>query len=70
MSFHVQKMLHRQTAVQPLISSGQGAGAPPVNPPPAQPSIPVSQPQPVVSRADFHSLSNGDITTKSPCFWR
>ncbi|XP_034037625.1 cleavage stimulation factor subunit 2 isoform X2 [Thalassophryne amazonica] len=41
------KMLHRQAAVQPLITSGQGAGAPAANPPPAQPSVPVSQPQPV-----------------------
>ncbi|KAF7662005.1 hypothetical protein LDENG_00249210 [Lucifuga dentata] len=41
------KMLHRQTTVQPLIPSGQGGGAPPVNPPPPQPSVPVSQPQPV-----------------------
>uniref|UniRef100_A0A672YHN9 RRM domain-containing protein n=1 Tax=Sphaeramia orbicularis TaxID=375764 RepID=A0A672YHN9_9TELE len=41
------KMLHRQTTVQPLIPSGQTGGAPAVNPPPAQPSVPVSQPQPV-----------------------
>nr|XP_020446304.1 cleavage stimulation factor subunit 2 isoform X2 [Monopterus albus] len=41
------KMLHRQMTVQPLIPSGQGGGAPPVNPPPAQSSVPVSQPQPV-----------------------
>ncbi|XP_041846753.1 cleavage stimulation factor subunit 2 isoform X2 [Melanotaenia boesemani] len=41
------KMLHRQTTVQPLIPSGQSGGAPPGNPPPAQPSTPVSQPQPV-----------------------
>ncbi|XP_017263493.1 cleavage stimulation factor subunit 2 [Kryptolebias marmoratus] len=43
------KMLHRQTSVQPLVPSGQGGAAPPpVNPPPAaQPSVPVSQPQPV-----------------------
>ncbi|XP_075337817.1 cleavage stimulation factor subunit 2 isoform X1 [Odontesthes bonariensis] len=41
------KMLHRQTPVQPLIPSGQGGGAPPVNPPPAQANVPVSQPQPV-----------------------
>lgn len=53
---HLQKMLHRQTTVQPLIPSGQGGGAPPVNPPPAQPSVPVSQPQPVVSRKVFHAL--------------
>lgn len=50
---HVQKMLHRQTSVPPLIPSGQGGGAPPVNPPPAQPSAPVSQPQPVVSSTAF-----------------
>lgn len=49
---HVQKMLHRQTSVPPLIPSGQGGGAPPVNPPPAQPSVPVSQPQPVVCRTE------------------
>lgn len=42
-------MLHRQTSVPPLIPSGQSGGAPPVNPPPAQPSVPVSQPQPGVS---------------------
>ncbi|XP_029020570.1 cleavage stimulation factor subunit 2 isoform X2 [Betta splendens] len=41
------KMLHRQTTVQPLVPSGQGGGAPPVNPPPAQSSVPVSQPQPL-----------------------
>ncbi|KAM9377601.1 cleavage stimulation factor subunit 2 [Pholidichthys leucotaenia] len=43
------KMLHRQTAVQPLVSSGQSGAAPPVNPAPVQPSVPVSQPvsQPV-----------------------
>ncbi|XP_029917798.1 cleavage stimulation factor subunit 2 [Myripristis murdjan] len=41
------KMLHRQTTVQPLIPSSQGAGAPASNPPPAQPNAPVSQPQPV-----------------------
>ncbi|XP_056294936.1 cleavage stimulation factor subunit 2 isoform X2 [Pseudoliparis swirei] len=41
------KMLHRQTPVQPLISSGQVGGAPPLNPPSAPPSAPVSQPQPV-----------------------
>ncbi|XP_034453127.1 cleavage stimulation factor subunit 2 isoform X1 [Hippoglossus hippoglossus] len=41
------KMLHRQTSVQPLAPSGQSGGAPPVNPPPVQPSNPVSQPQPV-----------------------
>uniref|UniRef100_A0A667ZLR9 Cleavage stimulation factor, 3' pre-RNA, subunit 2 n=1 Tax=Myripristis murdjan TaxID=586833 RepID=A0A667ZLR9_9TELE len=40
------KMLHRQTTVQPLIPSSQGAGAPASNPPPAQPNAPVSQPQP------------------------
>ncbi|TNN72711.1 Cleavage stimulation factor subunit 2 [Liparis tanakae] len=40
------KMLHRQTPVQPLISSGQGGGAPPLNPPSAPPSAPPSQPQP------------------------
>ncbi|XP_061581625.1 cleavage stimulation factor subunit 2 isoform X1 [Cololabis saira] len=40
------KMLHRQTAVPPLIPGVQGGGAPPVNPP-AQPAVPVSQPQPV-----------------------
>ncbi|KAM4585933.1 cleavage stimulation factor subunit 2 isoform 1-T1 [Fundulus diaphanus] len=41
------KMLHRQTAVQPLVPSGQVGGAPPVNPP-AQPNVQqVSQPQPV-----------------------
>uniref|UniRef100_A0A087YFP3 Cleavage stimulation factor subunit 2 tau variant n=1 Tax=Poecilia formosa TaxID=48698 RepID=A0A087YFP3_POEFO len=40
------KMLHRQTAVQPLVSSSQGGGAPPVNPP-VQPNVQVSQPQPV-----------------------
>lgn len=42
-------MLHRQTSAPPLIPSGQGGGAPPVNPPPAQPTVPVSQPQPGVS---------------------
>ncbi|XP_029368454.1 cleavage stimulation factor subunit 2 [Echeneis naucrates] len=41
------KMLHRQTTVQPLVPSGQVGGAPPVNPPPAQSTVPVSQPQPV-----------------------
>ncbi|RVE67463.1 hypothetical protein OJAV_G00103110 [Oryzias javanicus] len=42
------KMLHRQTTVQPLISSGQPGGAPPINPAPApQPNVAVSQPQPV-----------------------
>lgn len=45
-------MLHRQTTVQPLVPSGQGGGPPPVNPPPAQPSVPVSQPQPVVGRTE------------------
>lgn len=45
----MQKMLHRQTTVQPLIPSGQTGGAPAANPPPAQPSVPVSQPQPVVT---------------------
>uniref|UniRef100_A0A3Q2UK73 Cleavage stimulation factor, 3' pre-RNA, subunit 2 n=1 Tax=Fundulus heteroclitus TaxID=8078 RepID=A0A3Q2UK73_FUNHE len=41
------KMLHRQTAVQPLVPGGQVGGAPPVNPP-AQPNVQqVSQPQPV-----------------------
>ncbi|XP_029296859.1 cleavage stimulation factor subunit 2 isoform X1 [Cottoperca gobio] len=39
------KMLHRQTPVQPLIPIGQGGGAPPLNPPPALPSMPVPQPQ-------------------------
>uniref|UniRef100_A0A3Q0S7V3 Cleavage stimulation factor, 3' pre-RNA, subunit 2 n=1 Tax=Amphilophus citrinellus TaxID=61819 RepID=A0A3Q0S7V3_AMPCI len=38
------KMLHRQTTVQPLISSGQGGGAPTVTSPPTQPTVPVSQP--------------------------
>uniref|UniRef100_A0A8C5H2L0 RRM domain-containing protein n=1 Tax=Gouania willdenowi TaxID=441366 RepID=A0A8C5H2L0_GOUWI len=43
------KMLHRQTTVQPLISStqGPGGGAPPVNPLPAQPNVASSQPQPL-----------------------
>ncbi|XP_056138744.1 cleavage stimulation factor subunit 2 isoform X2 [Lampris incognitus] len=41
------KMLHRQTATQPLITSNQGGGAPAGNPPPAQPSVPISQPQPL-----------------------
>ncbi|XP_068182304.1 cleavage stimulation factor subunit 2 [Antennarius striatus] len=40
------KMLHRQASVQPLIASGQAGGAPPVNPPAVQPSVPASQPQP------------------------
>ncbi|XP_026186456.1 cleavage stimulation factor subunit 2 isoform X1 [Mastacembelus armatus] len=46
------KMLHRQSTVQPLIPSGQGGGAPPVNAPPVQPSVPVSQPQPVILEYD------------------
>uniref|UniRef100_A0A8C6TAR1 Cleavage stimulation factor subunit 2 tau variant n=1 Tax=Neogobius melanostomus TaxID=47308 RepID=A0A8C6TAR1_9GOBI len=41
------KMLHRQTTVQPLVPSGQGGGAPAGNPLPAQPNVPVSQPQTV-----------------------
>ncbi|XP_029702971.1 cleavage stimulation factor subunit 2 isoform X2 [Takifugu rubripes] len=41
------KMLHRQTSVQPLISSGPAGGAPPVNPPPAQANVPPSQSQPL-----------------------
>ncbi|AWP11875.1 putative cleavage stimulation factor subunit 2-like [Scophthalmus maximus] len=41
------KMLHRQTTAPPLIPSAQGGGAPPVNPPPVQPNVPVPQPQPV-----------------------
>lgn len=49
-------MLHRQSTVQPLIPAGQGGGAPPVNPPAAPSSVPVSQPQPVVSRAIIPSL--------------
>ncbi|XP_037316498.2 cleavage stimulation factor subunit 2 isoform X2 [Pungitius pungitius] len=40
------KMLHRQTPVQPLISSGPVGGAPPLNPPSLPPSAPPSQPQP------------------------
>lgn len=47
--FHMQKMLHRQTSVQPLIAGGQAGGAPQVNPPPVQPIVPVAQPQPGVS---------------------
>ncbi|XP_015244560.1 PREDICTED: cleavage stimulation factor subunit 2 isoform X2 [Cyprinodon variegatus] len=39
------KMLHRQTAVQPLVPSAPVGAAPPVNPP-AQPNVQVSQPQP------------------------
>nr|XP_057931237.1 cleavage stimulation factor subunit 2 isoform X1 [Doryrhamphus excisus] len=41
------KMLHRQTTVQPLISSGPGAAAAPVNPAPAQPNMQPPQQQPV-----------------------
>uniref|UniRef100_A0A672JDZ8 Cleavage stimulation factor, 3' pre-RNA, subunit 2 n=1 Tax=Salarias fasciatus TaxID=181472 RepID=A0A672JDZ8_SALFA len=41
------KMLHRQTATQPLIPSAQGGGAPPVNTPQTQSTVPQSQPQPV-----------------------
>lgn len=46
-------MLHRQTTVQPLVSTGQGGGAPPVNVPPAQANVPASQPQPGVSETVF-----------------
>ncbi|XP_046876599.1 cleavage stimulation factor subunit 2 isoform X2 [Hypomesus transpacificus] len=42
------KMLHRQTPVQPLItSSSQGGGGPPPNQPPPQPNAPISQSQPM-----------------------
>ncbi|XP_067104342.1 cleavage stimulation factor subunit 2 isoform X1 [Osmerus mordax] len=42
------KMLHRQTPVQPLItSSSQGGAGPPPNQPPPQPNAPISQPQPM-----------------------
>lgn len=58
-------MLHRQTAVQPLVSSGPAGGAPPVNQPPAQPSVPVSQPQPGVSRVRF--LLNKVMITSLVC---
>lgn len=47
-------MLHRQTTVQSLVPGGQGGGAPPVNAPPAQASVPAAQPQPGVSS---HSIS-------------
>ncbi|XP_040029412.2 cleavage stimulation factor subunit 2 isoform X1 [Gasterosteus aculeatus] len=40
------KMLHRQTPVQPLISSGPVGGAPPLNPPSIPPSAPPPQPGP------------------------
>lgn len=51
-------MLHRQTSAQPLIPGGQGGGAPPVNPSPAQANVPVSQPQPGVSKTEVKLLQN------------
>lgn len=62
----LQKMLHRQTPVQPLIPSGQGGGAPPVNPPPVQPNVPVSQPQPVVSTMLIYSCITHLFYNKGP----
>ncbi|KAI1898119.1 hypothetical protein AGOR_G00069070 [Albula goreensis] len=41
------KMLHRQTTVQPLIPSSQAGVVPVPSQPLSQPSIPVSQPQPM-----------------------
>ncbi|XP_077433310.1 cleavage stimulation factor subunit 2 isoform X1 [Vanacampus margaritifer] len=41
------KMLHRQNTTQPLISSGQGGGAPPVNPASALPNMAAPHQQPV-----------------------
>uniref|UniRef100_H3DHH9 Cleavage stimulation factor, 3' pre-RNA, subunit 2 n=1 Tax=Tetraodon nigroviridis TaxID=99883 RepID=H3DHH9_TETNG len=41
------KMLHRQSSVQPLISSGPAGGPASINAPATQPSVPPSQPQPV-----------------------
>lgn len=49
--FNLQKMLHRQTTVQPLVPGG--GAAPPVNAPPAQANVPAAQPQPGVSKTEF-----------------
>lgn len=50
-------MLHRQSSVQPLISSGPAGGPPPVNAPNTQTSVPPSQPQPVVRLPSYEKLS-------------
>ena len=56
-------MLHRQTTVQPLIPSAQTSAPPAVNPPPAQPSVPAPQPQPMVGIAFLMLLNKHKYVT-------
>lgn len=62
-------MLHRQTTVQPLVSGGQGGGAPPVNAPPAQANVPAAQPQPGVSKTVFvpETTVTGPLICREEC---